>query len=222
MIQSTFTIVAFGSGAVDTLFASPPMARAAHVAPQREHSLSADRPSPRVGNPLWEVSLADLNVTRERPLFSPTRRPALRAVAAAPAPVPAPSPPAPPPEPDQPPLSLVGTIVRESEGVAIFQRGDADGFIKLKIGESYAGWSLAAIKPRAAIFNKGDRDAALSFPLPASRQEPTISPTVATAPVWLNGAQVTALSPQSSASPGQAPAPAWLNGAPVNVRSPGR
>ncbi len=140
VIQLTFTVTALSSGAVDALFASLPMARAGDGAPQREHNVSADRQSAPAGNPLWQIPLAFLKVTQERPLFSANRRPAPLAVVAPPVKPPLPSPPAQPPEPDQPPLSLVGTILREDSGIAIFQSGNTDGVVRLKIGESYAGW----------------------------------------------------------------------------------
>src|SRR5215831_17659551 len=35
------------------------------------------------GNPLWAVPLADLSATRERPIFSPSRRPPARPAVAA-------------------------------------------------------------------------------------------------------------------------------------------
>jgi hypothetical protein len=220
IVIRAFAVTALSLGAFDALFASPPMARAADSAPHRGHSVSADRQPTPAGNPLWQVSLASLKVTQERPLFSLSRRPAPLAVIAPPVQAPLPSPPAQPPEPDQPPLSLIGTILQDNAGIAIFQSGNTDGVIRLKIGESYAGWSLAALKPREAIFNNGHRHATLGFPLPAARQEPTILPAAVPAPAWLNGAKTTAVSPRTSVPSG--PGPAWLNGAPINAVSPNR
>jgi hypothetical protein len=54
-------------------------------------------------NPLWEIPLSSLSVTRERPIFSPTRRPPPPAAAAVPKPVAAPA----KPPPDEPELSSV-------------------------------------------------------------------------------------------------------------------
>jgi hypothetical protein len=216
-IQFAFAATALGSGTVLALFASMPTARAADGAPLRERNVSADRQSTPVANPLWQVPLAFLKVTQERPLFSLTRRPKPLAVVAIPVEPPLPSPPLQPPEADQPPLSLLGIILQENAGIAIFQSGNTDGIVKLKIGESYAGWSLAALEPRQAIFSNGYRRTALGFSLLATRQEPTILPTAVPAPSWLNGAKTTAISPRSSVPSG--PAPAWLNGAPVDAVS---
>jgi general secretion pathway protein N len=213
VIQLAFTALSWG--AVDALRAIAPMARASDSPPQLEYNVSV---AP-AGNPLWQIPLAVLKVTQERPIFSVSRRPAPPVVTPLEKPS-LPLPPAPPPEPDRPPLSLVGIIHREDAGIAIFQSGNTGGITRLKIGESYAGWSLTALKAREAIFDNGDRHATLGFPLPGARQEPTIPPTAAPAPAWLNGAKITANSPRSSKASGSAPA--WLNGAPVYAASPNR
>src|SRR5262245_42616607 len=70
------------------------------------------------GNPLWAIPLKNLSATRERPIFSASRRPPPPAVKVAPY-VP-PSPPAKPAEPDTPRLSLLGTISSGEEGIGIF------------------------------------------------------------------------------------------------------
>jgi hypothetical protein len=84
------------------------------------------RPAPgpnaraRNGNPLWAIPLSALTATRERPLFSESRRPPIVA-----SPIVAPPPqrqgdPAPPP-PEQPSFTLVGTIVSPKASVAVLQ-----------------------------------------------------------------------------------------------------
>src|ERR1700739_4453914 len=57
------------------------------------------------GNPLWGIPLRVLTATRERPLFSPSRRPPAPPAVAAPAPPPRPVAAAKPPEPDHPLLT---------------------------------------------------------------------------------------------------------------------
>jgi general secretion pathway protein N len=214
VILLTFTAVSLG--AVDTLFARMPMARASDNAPQLERTVSVAR----AGNPLWQVPLASLKITQERPIFSVSRRPAPLAVVAPTVKPSLPLLPAQPPEPDQPPLSLIGIIHREDAGIAIFQSGNSADITRLKIGESYAGWSLTALKPREAIFDNGARHATLGFPLPGAGQERAILPTAAPAPAWLNGAKIIATSPRSSKPSGSAPT--WLNGTPVYAASPNR
>src|SRR5437899_2476644 len=74
------------------------------------------KPVPR-GNPLWSVPLAALTVTQERPIFSASRRPPPRAVAASPVEEIS----APPPKPVEapPPLFLVGAVVGEGAASAM-------------------------------------------------------------------------------------------------------
>ena len=79
---------------------------------------------PRAGNPLWTVPLSALSATRDRPLFSASRRPPIVAV-----PIVAPPPKqevlAPPP-PERPLLTLIGTIVSPKASVAMLQGSDAE------------------------------------------------------------------------------------------------
>lgn len=133
------------------------------------------------GNPLWAVPLSVLSMTRERPLFSPSRRPIAPAVAAAPI-VPR-GPPPKPPEPDRPPLTLVGTIVGQAQSIAIFADQVTKNFIRLKTGQDHAGWTLHSIFGREATFERGDREATLGLP---ARSEP--SETTAAGPAARFGA----------------------------------
>ena len=75
---------------------------------------SAAEALPLAGNPLWGIPLESLSATRERPIFSPSRRPPPPPVLAAASAAPAKPPP--PKQPDHPLLSPMGTIVGESNG----------------------------------------------------------------------------------------------------------
>jgi hypothetical protein len=112
------------------------------------------------GNPLWTIPLTSLTPTRERPIFSPTRRAPPVAVKS----VPTQSPSA-----VQPLLALVGAIAGESDGVAIFLDGTTKGIIRLKTGESHAGWMLQEVKAREAILQKDHKTAVLAIPNPTAR-----------------------------------------------------
>src|SRR5882672_11173937 len=93
-----------------------------------------DRSDPS-GNPLWAIPLSALTATRERPLFLPSRRAPVPAVANTPVAV------APPPaapavaEPEQPPLVLVGAVASETEGFAVFLDRATNTVIRLKTGQ---------------------------------------------------------------------------------------
>jgi general secretion pathway protein N len=123
------------------------------------------------GNPLWAVPLSVLSMTRERPLFSPSRRPIAPAVAAAP--IAGHAPPPRPTEPDHPPLTLVGTIVGQAGSIAIFADQVSKNFIRLKTGQDHAGWTLRSIFGREATFEREDREVTLGLPARSERSETT-------------------------------------------------
>jgi hypothetical protein len=117
------------------------------------------------GNALWSIPLTALSATRDRPIFSPSRRPPPPPPAIAAPYVPPPPPPAPPPEPDHPPLTLSGTVAGMTGGV-IFAKEKDNTPVKLRIGEDYQGWVLRAVRGREATFEKNNRTATLALPLP--------------------------------------------------------
>lgn len=124
------------------------------------------RPSEPSGNPLWAIPLSALTATRDRPIFTPSRRPpAPPAVAAAPATAP-PPPPAAPAEPEQPPLTLVGAIASGTEGFAVFLDQTTNNVIRLKTGQDHGGWVLRAVKGREATLEKNRRSTTLVLPPP--------------------------------------------------------
>jgi general secretion pathway protein N len=124
----------------------------------------ASKPVPR-GNPLWSVPLSALTVTQDRPIFSASRRPPPRAVAAAPveeANVPAP----PPPVEAPPPLSLVGAVVGEGDAIAILVNRNDQKVVRLRQGESLGGWSVISVQPREVTLKQGDRSEVLALQRP--------------------------------------------------------
>src|SRR4029077_954267 len=76
-------------------------------------------------NPLWAIPLNALAATRNRPLFTPSRRPPAPAVASVPAAAPRPQP-APPAVAPQPHLNLIGPVGREGGGGAAASELDVD------------------------------------------------------------------------------------------------
>jgi hypothetical protein len=118
-----------------------------------------------MGNPLWAIPLGSLSITRDRPLFTPSRRPPAPAVVAAPRVVP-PKVVIRPAEPEHPNLTLIGTVVGETEGIGVFLDQTTHNFVRLKTGEGHAGWILRSIKAREATLEKGQQSETLSFPAP--------------------------------------------------------
>jgi hypothetical protein len=129
------------------------------AAPAPERALSA--------NPLWAIPLTQLSGTRDRPIFSPSRRPVPAAVAAQPAVAKA----APPPkkrELEPPPLALVGTIASSDEGFGIFLDQSTKVALRLKVGEDYQGWKLLVIRGREVTMEKDQQAAVLTLPRPGA------------------------------------------------------
>ncbi|GLH76059.1 hypothetical protein SSBR45G_09670 [Bradyrhizobium sp. SSBR45G] len=102
-------------------------------------------------NPLWDVPLDALSATRDRPIFSASRRP--------PPPVVAPvtvmrAPPPPPREPERPTLQLVGTVIGDEESFGIFVDPATQKSLRLRVGASHEGWLLDAVKPREVTLRR--------------------------------------------------------------------
>jgi len=123
------------------------------------------------GNPLWAVPLRDLSATRERPIFSPSRRPPPPAVAAAPFVLAQAV--AKPVEPDRPRLSLVGTIAGERQGFGIFLDQISNKIVRLKTGEGQGGWILRRVHGREATLQKNDETTVLALPAPREQAPAT-------------------------------------------------
>jgi len=108
-------------------------------------------------NPVAGVALSELTATRERPVFTPSRRP----------PSPAPSrevvvAAAPPPQrvvpPTPPPFSLVGTVISRTVNIAIVKYDRTTEVIALKLGDIREGWTVSNIERGAVHLRIGDRN----------------------------------------------------------------
>jgi general secretion pathway protein N len=114
---------------------------------------------PTRGNPLWAVPLADLSATRERPIFSPLRRPPTPpAVAAAIEP----APPV-PPKPQRPPLTLVGTIVGETTQIGVFVEENTHQMVRLPVGAGHEGWILRLVSAQGVRLERQDQAVMLTL-----------------------------------------------------------
>ena len=143
-------------GAIDTVDVGT-------VRPIAKPARPASKVAPR-GNPLWSVPLSALTATEERPIFSATRRPPPRAIAAARVEEAA----APPSRPVEgpPPLALVGAVVGEGDAIAILLDRTDQKVIRMRPGESHGGWSLTSVQPREVTFKQGERSEVLVLQRP--------------------------------------------------------
>jgi general secretion pathway protein N len=128
--------------------------------PAPERALSA--------NPLWAIPLARLAITRDRPIFSPSRRPPPPVVAPVVVPQVAAAPP--PREPERPQFSLVGTVASDDEGFGIFVDQATSAVFRLKVGADYQGWKLRSVQGRGATLEKGQQIVPLTLPEPSAGQ----------------------------------------------------
>ena len=121
----------------------------------------------RRGNPLWEVPFESLSATRERPVFSSSRRPPPAAVAEIAVAKP-PSPPKPAQEEHPLLLSLVGTVTGGNRSFGIFVDQSSKSGLRLRIGEEHQGWTLRAVQGREATFARDQQTIVLNFPEPGT------------------------------------------------------
>ncbi len=125
----------------------------------------ARRDFDRAVNPLWSTPLASFRATRDRPIFSPTRRPA---PGATPAPVQVHAP-VTSDQPSQPPFVLLGAIAGEEEDIAILLDQSTKGVVRLRTGEGRSGWVLRSVKGRQATLQRDRQTAVLTIPIPAAK-----------------------------------------------------
>jgi hypothetical protein len=129
-------------------------------APPVERPLSA--------NPLWAMPVKQFTITRERPIFLPSRRPPA-VVAPAVIEAKAVAPPK-PKEPEQPQLSLVGTISGDDAKLGIFIDQATKAVVRLKVGDDFEGWQLQSVQGRGVAFQKNQQSFVVSLPQPGLSQ----------------------------------------------------
>jgi general secretion pathway protein N len=154
-----------GFSAASAIWAQPAARAQAQVvtappAPVPERGLSA--------NPLWAIPLTALSGTRDRPIFSSSRRPPPPAVAPAAVPKVAAVPK--PREPERPQLALLGTIASDDEGFGIFLDQSTKAVLRLKVDEDYQGWKLRSVQGREVTLEKDQQLVTLALPQPAVGQ----------------------------------------------------
>jgi len=122
------------------------------------------------GNPLWAIPLNALTTTRDRPLFSASRRPPALAVGTVAPPPSHPAPAAPAP-PERPPLTLMGTIIGAESSIALVSNSSTQAVSRLRVGEENSGWRVRGVDPRSIVVEKGVRSVTLDLPKPGEAPE---------------------------------------------------
>jgi len=155
------------------------------VNPDENRDAQADARAPTAeaaptGNPLWAIPLSKLSATRDRPLFSPSRRPRTPAVAAAPAPAPVAV--APPAAPEAPSFTLVGTIISEASRIAILFDQASGATTDVREGERASGWTLRSVEARSAVVEGNSGAVTLDLPEADAQPVPAAAPGSAAAP----------------------------------------
>ncbi len=116
--------------------------------------VQAHAPTTSPASPLAAYPLDRLSATRERPLFSPSRRPP----APPPAPIIAAAPPPPPPK-----LILFGDVMDADDAHAIVGTGTADKTRRVRIGDDIGGWKVTQIEGRKLVLSLNDRSATFTL-----------------------------------------------------------
>ncbi len=140
-------------------------ASAAPIDPARATPSSNRNEATQAGNPLSRIPLSALTATRDRPLFSLSRRPPAPAIQAnaQPAQAPAAAPPAPP---ERPALKLIGTILSPATSVVLLRDSATQAVTRLRVGEATSGWRVKTISLRSVTVEKGEQSAILGLPQP--------------------------------------------------------
>jgi hypothetical protein len=151
---------------------NPAQVELRQVPPPQPQKFSADAAT-SVGNVVLAVPLSKLSMTRDRPIFSPSRRPppppAMMPVIAKPVER------AKPAEPENPPLVLVGTVVGEDSGIAVLVEQATENVVKLRVNESHQGWTLRSIQGREVTFQNDRKSSVLALAPPGGSSEPASS-----------------------------------------------
>jgi hypothetical protein len=148
--------------------ARPGDSKAGESVPARLVAARTQDAEPPSGNPLWALPLKQLSMTRDRPIFSPSRRPPPPPTPAFVAPV-AVRQQVKPPDPEKPTVSLLGTIIGSNadDRIGVFLDNSTQSVVRLRVGEDHQGWVLRLIKAReATLMKSGEQAVVLEMPTP--------------------------------------------------------
>jgi len=135
----------------------------------------AEPPAP-AANPLSKLPLTELSNTRERPIFSASRRPPIKPTYVAPVTVRLP---VRPPELERPAVSLVGTVIGSDVHIGVFLETATKDVVRLRVGEDHQGWVLRLIAAGEVTLVK-DSGLAVVLNLPSPGEASDGLPRVAT------------------------------------------
>ena len=102
-------------------------------------------------------SIDALKQTRDRPLFSPSRRPPLAAAPPPPPPAPVAVAKAPPLAPPADQLVLTGIVLGQDTRVAVLRNDLTHEIHRVRRGERVDGWSVEEIELRSVVLSKDGR-----------------------------------------------------------------
>jgi hypothetical protein len=154
------TVAAVAAFAAETSDKSSMQGTDERAAAQR---LSGPSGPASVGNPVLAIPLSRLSNTRDRPIFSPSRRPPPH-----PAPVAIVRPVTPQIEPERPPFRLLGTVVGKSDGIAVVIEQATGAIVNLHTDESRQGWILRSVHGREVTLQRGGESSVLAMAPPGS------------------------------------------------------
>ena len=115
-----------------------------------------------------------LSITRERPIFSPSRRPPPSPPGYV-APV-AVRQPAKPPEPERPAVSLIGTVVGTDVQIGVFLEKATQNVVRQRLGEEHQGWVLRLVKVREVTLVKDVEQTLVLEPQPGEAPRCAVRP----------------------------------------------
>jgi hypothetical protein len=144
------------------------------------HDSAGAGDAPSLANPLAARTLDGLTATRERPLFSPSRRPpppaapvlaSFQSIEVKPI--------------DPPSILLLGIITEGGQARAVLRTQSSNKVVRARLGDEVGSWIVTGIEPRRLILSHDDR--AVSYALftgnPAKNAAGRASPAVPEAPV---------------------------------------
>jgi general secretion pathway protein N len=161
--------IAFGQAPSQKLGAGEPISDQERIATEpvvarvARDASTLPRPHPGQSNPLRAIPLESLHETRDRPLFSATRRQPPPVVAETPKvkePASAPQPSA----PEKPQVTLIGVVHGPGLDLAVLVDETHRSLARLRLGQTIHGWTMHSLGERTATLEKAEQQVKLELP----------------------------------------------------------